>query len=668
MVIDELVALLGYKVDDKGELKKFDASLKRIEQRAAAIGGAIRTAAVVAGTAAAAGFAFLGKGVIDTSSKFETYQTTLETIEGSAEQAKKSMDWVANFAKTTPFDVDQATEAFVKLKAYGIDPLKDDTLKVIGDTASAMGKDLMQAVEAWADAMTGENERLKEFGVKAKKAGEQITYTWTEGGKEVSKTIKDNREEILKFLNSTMGKRFAGAMERQSKTWKGMVSNLGDTWMGFLKMIGDAGFFDAAKAQLRGLMDLFERWEKNGLLGQWAQRLSAMFTYVLNLFSIVGQRIATHLEFISSKFAVLQPYIKAAAATFGVLLAICFPVITALALLALGLEDFLTYLQGGDSAIGAFITSLGPLGEYVKYAAAAFGVLLAALFPIHAAVLLVIAAMGDLISWFQGGPSAIRVMVEALGSFGAQALAALTSAVDALRSMSWAEIGQMLARTLLAGLVAIFSAGDALTGLGANLIGTLTDAVMAAEWAAIGLSIANALWTGIKALAGLTAGFWGELGMAAVAAFEAIGSKIGEAIYNGLVSVGGKITAWFSSLLPDWAKGFFGGAPAPGQPAQPSNPVPKVEPQQPNKASMGYELLKNMQGNLNKTTGAAAAPVVNNDHSQDNRQYPVTVQAPVSVTVQGVEGAGAAAGAAVGAAIGAGIKAQPARFGVSPSQ
>lgn len=45
-----------------------------------------------------------------------------------------------------------------------------------------MGKDLGQAVEAIADAVNGENERLKEFGIRSKKQGETFTYTYTLDG------------------------------------------------------------------------------------------------------------------------------------------------------------------------------------------------------------------------------------------------------------------------------------------------------------------------------------------------------------------------------------------------------------------------------------------------------------------------------------------------------
>ncbi len=162
-------------------------------------------------------------------------------------------------------------EAFVKLKSYGLDPL-NGTLTTLGDTASAMGKSLDQAVEAFADATTFEFERLKEFGIRAKQAGEKITFTWNEGGKEMSRTVKKTATDVGRFLSETLGRRFDGAMVRQSKTWNGMMSNLADAWSNFQRRVGDAGFFEVAKRKLADVLDVLGRWADDGTLQRAAQR------------------------------------------------------------------------------------------------------------------------------------------------------------------------------------------------------------------------------------------------------------------------------------------------------------------------------------------------------------------------------------------------------------
>ncbi|MDK4675262.1 hypothetical protein QG061_10000, partial [Kingella kingae] len=74
----------------------------------------------------------------------------------------------------------------------------------LGDTAAGMGKPLMQTVEAIADAMTGQNERLKEFGIKAEaiKGTNRIIYEYTDkhGRQMRAMADKNNREQIRATL------------------------------------------------------------------------------------------------------------------------------------------------------------------------------------------------------------------------------------------------------------------------------------------------------------------------------------------------------------------------------------------------------------------------------------------------------------------------------------
>lgn len=220
------------------------------------------------------GLAFAVKKVVDVSAEFEKYRTILETIEGSSEKARSSMDWVQDFAVKTPFELAQVTDAFVKLKAYGIDPQKG-ALDAAGNAAAAMGKDVMQAVEALADAMTGENERLKEFGIKASKEGDQIVYTWTENGKTMAAKAKaSSKEQIESVIKGIWNRRYGGAMDKLSGTWTGIWSNLMDQLTKFQKMIGDAGIFESLKGEMQGILALINQWEADGTLKRVAQEIS----------------------------------------------------------------------------------------------------------------------------------------------------------------------------------------------------------------------------------------------------------------------------------------------------------------------------------------------------------------------------------------------------------
>lgn len=257
-VIDSLLVRLGFDADTSGAAS-FDSGLGKVLKTAGQV-GAVLTGA----TAAAAGF--LGKEVLSAASQFEQFETQLTTIEGSSDKAKKSLDWIADFAKKTPYEIDEVTDAFVKMKSYGIDPIEGGLLTSVGDMASSMNKSIDQAVEALADAVTGENERLKEFGItssKDKKTGEITYYYNTSDGKSLSKTVQNDAKEISSALQGIMDEKFAGGMDAMSKTWAGTISNMKGVYTGFLLAIANAGVFDMLKDGLASLAAWIESNEAN---------------------------------------------------------------------------------------------------------------------------------------------------------------------------------------------------------------------------------------------------------------------------------------------------------------------------------------------------------------------------------------------------------------------
>lgn len=237
-------------------------------------GGQLLSKVGVSAAAMTGGIFFAVKKIVAVSAEFEKYRTILETIEGSSAKARSSMDWVQDFATRTPFELAEVTDAFVKLKAYGIEP-QAGALVASGNAAAAMGKSVMQAVEAIADAMTGENERLKEFGIKASKSGDQIVYTWTENGKTMAaKARASSKEQIEAVITGIWNRRYGGAMDKLSGTWTGIWSNLMDQVTKFQKTIGDAGIFESLKGEMQGILKLIEQWEADGTLKKVAKEIS----------------------------------------------------------------------------------------------------------------------------------------------------------------------------------------------------------------------------------------------------------------------------------------------------------------------------------------------------------------------------------------------------------
>jgi len=189
-----------------------------------AIAGAFTVTAVL-------GFA---KAVFDTTANFEKLGAVLKNTLGSGAQASLALEGIKEFAKTTPFAVEELTASFVKLANQGFTPTTDQ-LRKLGDLASSTGKGFDQLTEAIIDAQTGEFERLKEFGIRASKSGDQVKFSF----KGVETQVKFNNEAIRQYITSLGDyEGVAGAAAAVSGTLGGKVNNLGDAWDSFLNSIG----------------------------------------------------------------------------------------------------------------------------------------------------------------------------------------------------------------------------------------------------------------------------------------------------------------------------------------------------------------------------------------------------------------------------------------------
>lgn len=215
------------------------------------------TVATAAAGAAAAAFGSVAK-LVDVQREFDKLNASLITVAGSSANAAAAMDDLKNFAKETPFGLAQAVDGFVKLKALGLTP-STQALTSFGNTASAMGKDLNQMIEAVADASTFEFERLKEFGIKARQEKDRVAFTFQGVTTEVAK----NSAAIEQYLTNIGNVQFAGAMQQRMKTLDGAISALGDSYNELLLNIGnykvfDTSLMDAMAAAARGAGDAID--------------------------------------------------------------------------------------------------------------------------------------------------------------------------------------------------------------------------------------------------------------------------------------------------------------------------------------------------------------------------------------------------------------------------
>lgn len=227
-----------------GEIRALERNLSKLENlpprgfkdRILSAGTALKT---YLGAAAAGAITYalgsIGRKAIDASAAFEKYQAVLENATGSKSQAVAGMQMLVDFASKTPFQVDEITESYIKLVNRGFRPTKDE-LTALGDISAATGKGFDQLMEAIMDAEMGQFQRLLDFGIKAEKQGEKMSFTW----KGVTKTVERTPEAVrAAFIEFGKMEGVSGTMQSISQTMGGMLSNLQDTTLQALKDLGD---------------------------------------------------------------------------------------------------------------------------------------------------------------------------------------------------------------------------------------------------------------------------------------------------------------------------------------------------------------------------------------------------------------------------------------------
>jgi len=256
MAAVNLEMLLSLRDNASNKLNNFQKNLNKTKQSAGGLQQAFAGLAAKIGGIFAAGA--LVKGIVTTSAEFERLQTVLKTVTGSSEEAKQAFAFIQDVAKTLPYSLQETTTAFTKMQSLGITPTRA-ALVSFANVAAGTGKTLNQFVEAVADAVTGEFERLKEFGIKAKSEGDKVSFTF----QGVTKTVGKNSVEIQKYLQGIGEVQFAGATADQAKTFNGLVSNMKDELDKLFNAIGTSGGMDILKDSVILVTDVLKDLRSN---------------------------------------------------------------------------------------------------------------------------------------------------------------------------------------------------------------------------------------------------------------------------------------------------------------------------------------------------------------------------------------------------------------------
>lgn len=371
-IVRRLFTFMGMKVDKAG----FDKADKRTDSLKTGIGKIGGAADSIRGKVLGMIGAFAGlsafKGLINTNIEAQKLGAQLKSVTGSAEKGAAAFNEIKKFAATTPFELNNVTKAFIKLKAAGIEPT-NDVMKAVGNLAAANATTIAQAASAITKANKGLTEELgSQLNIVSKTTAKTITLT-VQGAET---TIKRSGTNISDFLLDIGRTKFATGMSDQMQTIGGKLSNLSDATTNFKVLIGEAGLNDAVFK----LVDQFIRWiSVNDKLAEQ-----------------IGKKLGVAIDKLGESMNTVKDNSgKAQIATGAFVGAMAIPKVVAFGastkLAALG-------IAGGLAAIKLKLVQIGAV--------------LARITPAMVGIAIVVALVIDLISFFAGGPSVIGKFVE----------------------------------------------------------------------------------------------------------------------------------------------------------------------------------------------------------------------------------------------------------------
>ena len=310
--------------------------------------------------------------IFSANTSFEQLSGSLKTVTGSAKGAQEAFSLIEKFAIDTPYQLNEIVEAFIQLKALGLEP-SEAALVSYGNTASAFGKNIKDFVGAVAATTVGEFERLKTFGIKAKVINDDVSFTFAG----VTTKVKKNATEIEKYLRTLGDVNFAGAMNEQMKTMNGVLSNIEDGFEKIYRDIGKNGLNEALKSTFTQFNELVE---SGG---------SAAKT--------IGQTLAFAVNTASSAFFLLAEHADVALTLIGTRLGSS-AILGGINLLKAGVGSLQVSMAGLSISAKSAVTGIAMMSRVSKLAAVQMGVTAAAAGILKGALALI------------GGPAGLAIL------------------------------------------------------------------------------------------------------------------------------------------------------------------------------------------------------------------------------------------------------------------
>ena len=373
MIIDELVAVLGFDLKNTDDLQKFnrglDTAAKRAENFSRSMGKMALKAAGVATAMAAAGAA-AAKGLVSfvtpvtqkmdelvkASDRLGIGFENLQALGFAAEQSGSSIEGLQASLQSVTRNLSEAARgtgrAKIVLKDYGLS----------ATDAAGKIKDADTFLLELADRFEGMSEQ-QQVDLAGKLGIDNGLITLLKSGRRGIKELTDQARNLGFVIDEKAARgaeKFNDQMNVLSNIWFGIRNRaaLGMVpWMQRFAEDLEAWYRDNAET----ISDLVESVVEG--VGRFATRMREHFNTLSQLYSENADRF--------------WDWAKPVLILIGIILARRFPFVAAMGAIVFAVDEFLTYLQKGQSVLGDFINALarltGAQPEQVAQALATLG-------------------------------------------------------------------------------------------------------------------------------------------------------------------------------------------------------------------------------------------------------------------------------------------------------
>lgn len=242
---------------------------------------------------AAGGIAVATGQFIKMAAELERMAILIGTLEGSFATANQRMDQLIGLASRAPFSLNAITDAFIKLKTAGIEPITGadggGPLKALIDGLSAFGATDQQfnrvalAIQQMAGKGVVSLEELRQqmgdaIPTAMRLMAEGLGMTTARLISEIGKGNIEAQRGINALL-TTMREKYSGMADLLTNTMGGAYRQLATQFNRLAEETRRAGFFDVITAGLRAVTEAFERLN-NAIRDGGSDALSRFFEFV----------------------------------------------------------------------------------------------------------------------------------------------------------------------------------------------------------------------------------------------------------------------------------------------------------------------------------------------------------------------------------------------------